>query len=460
MNEFFLSVLNRSITAAYVVLVVLAVRLCLRRYLPAGCICALWLAVWFRMLCPWTINSRLSLLFISPGTVPENIGLMPVPAIRDGIASVDAAINAVLPAATPACSVNPMQLLLAGADLIWRLGMIVMLGYGLISGIFLWLRMRGAAEETREKGVYLVNGLKTPFVMGMLRPRIYFPRALGEKEKSSVLLHERMHIRRLDHLIKPLAWLALCLHWFNPFAWAAFCLMGRDMETACDEAVLRKAGPAFRKEYAGALVSVAASAAPARRTPLAFGEGGVKRRIRHVLEYRSVPVWLSVLSALLTVALILGLSLNPGKNPSSVSPDWPVRAWEWRTPYTGNASAIGNITDAWPTLHDASKNGFVLYTDEEPYGVLVRYRLGASSELTAEEAAVHYGAVLEENAGILFSLVENLGYVEISFDDLTIRRFMRENYEEKYGALWERSETPESLSDLYREMTRLPESGQ
>lgn len=453
MSGLFLSVLNRSITGACVALMVLAVRQCLRRYLPAGCICALWAAVWFRLLCPRTLRSPWSLLFISPEIVPENIGYMPVPAVTGGIGPLDAAISASLPAATPAGSVNPMQLLLAAAALVWCLGMAGMLGYGLICGLLLRIRIKRAAVATQEKGVFVAGGLKTPFVLGIFRPRICLPADLGERETSYVLLHERMHIRRMDHLFKPLSFLALCLHWFNPFAWLAFCLMGRDMETACDEAVLREAGAGIRKDYASALVSVASSHDSVRGVPPAFLEGSVKRRIRHVLNWRPRPVWMGALSLLLTAGLLLGLSLNPEDPASAISPEWLLRAWEWRTPWMGNASAMGNITDAWPALHDAAKDGFELYTDEEPYGARIRYRINPSSELTAEDMAVHYAAVLEENAGILFSLVENLDYLEIAFDGRMVCRFEREDYEEKYGILWERSQTPEDLAELYGEMT-------
>lgn len=463
MSEFFLSILNRSIAGGYVILVVLLVRFLLK-YAPKAYSCALWYVVWFRLLCPFSPKSAWSLLLVRPQTVPADLGYMAVPEIRSGIGLVDRPVNALLPAATPCYSYNPMQAVIDAGTWIWAAGAVCLFGFTLISFFMLHRSLAGA--QKKEKGVYVAENLRTPFVIGIFRPRIYLPAGLTEEEKDCILCHERMHIHRGDTLVRGLAWIALCLHWFHPLAWAAFYLMGRDMEMACDEAVIRRIGEGRKKEYSGVLLSLAVGKRFSLGTPLAFGEGEVKGRIRNLLSYQRPGRFMAAILLAAVAVLGIGLALNPketeaaragsGREETMAETDsvreMLERAWEWRTPYVGNVSAVGNITDSWYTLADASKNGFELYTDEEPYGVRIRYRINDSSGMTPETIYTHYSGVLEENAGILFALVENLGYVEISFDGEAVYRLERESYEEAYGNLWEQSETLDGLSGLYQKM--------
>lgn len=452
MSKLFLTILNMSIPASFVILAVLAVRLLLKRA-PRAFSCALWAVVLFRLLCPFSLNSVLSLLPVKPQAIPSNIGTMAIPRVDSGITVIDQAVNSALPAATPYMSINPMQVVIAVSALVWILGAAALLLYAVISAVRLHIRLSGSQQL--EGNVYLAHNLNTPFVLGIIRPRIYLPESLSERETSYILSHERMHIRRKDPLVKSIAFLALSLHWFNPLVWVSFVLLAKDMEMACDEAVLREMGPGIKKEYSTSLLSLATKHLIFNGTPLAFGEGEVKGRVKNILNYKRPAFWAVIASVAAVAVVCAGLALNPKEDaapqPSdnSAYPEWLASVWEWRTPYVGNASSVGNITDSWYTFYDASKNGFELYTDEAPYGAKIRYTLNEASGLTADEVFQNYSAAIEQNIVVLFSLVENLDYVEIAMGDESVYTFQREIYEAQYGDLWSQSETLEGLEMLY-----------
>lgn len=452
MSNLFLTVLNMSIPASYVILVVILVRLLLKKA-PKAFSCALWAVVLFRLLCPISLSSVLSLLPVEPRSIPLTMGTMSVPQVNSGIAAIDHTINDALPAATPYSSINPIQVVLAAGAALWILGAAILLGYALISALRLRKQLEGA--RLLQDNIYLASNLNTPFVLGVFRPRIYLPEGLGDKETAYILSHERMHIRRKDPIVKSIAFLALSLHWFNPLVWITFVLLGKDMEMACDEAVLRELGPGIKKEYSSSLLSLASNHLIFNGTPLAFGEGEVKGRVKNILHYKKPAFWVIVATAAAVAALCLGLALNPKREDTpqrsdiSAYPEWLEKVWEWRTPYVGSASAVGNITDSWYTYADASKNGFELYTDEPPYGVRIHYTVNADTALTPDEVFVNYSSVIEQNVVILFSLVENLDYVEIALDQESVHTFQREVYEEQYGDLWTQSESLEGLGALY-----------
>lgn len=448
MSKIFLCVVNMSIASSWVILCILALRLAFARF-PGRYSCILWYAALFRLLSPWTIPVKTGALWSVRPAFREIVDRMG-PKLAEGLSAVGAAARAASSEAYPAFGPVSLQALIRAAVLIWMLGMA---GMALWAGISYGRLVRQlAGAEKQEENVYLVQNLRTPFAMGILRPRIYLPKdpAAG---RPCILLHEKMHIRRRDPLLKSIACLALGLHWFNPLVWLAFFMLERDMERACDEAVLDETGYGMKKEYAEALLSVSVAQEGIRGIPLAFGEGKIKDRIRHVLRYRKPTAAARVALLLIVGAASLGLIVNLKKDTASEEiPAWLERAWEWRTPYAGNASAVGNITDAWYTMADASKDGIALFTDSPPYGVRIRYRISEESELDAEGIRENYPFFLERNVGVLFALVENLGYVEITFDDTAAWRFKREEYEARYGDLWKQAETLEGLAKLYEKI--------
>lgn len=316
MEQVFLQVLNMSITASWVIAVVLVLRLPLKRA-PKVWSYALWIVVFFRLLCPFSLESAFSLVPVRAQTIPPDIGYARQPTIDSGLAVVDQAVNASLPAAEPYFSANPMQIYLAIGEGVWLLGMVILLLWSLLS---LWrLARQIRPAQMQEEGVYTMAGLATPFVLGILRPRIYLPAGLSEGERAYILLHEQTHIQRRDHWAKLVAFAALCLHWFNPLVWLSYQLLSKDMEMACDERVLKLMGPGIKKAYSSSLLSLSADRPLWRVTPLAFGESGVKSRIKNVLRYQKPAFWLVLLAAVVLIAAVIGLTTNQRQETQDLS---------------------------------------------------------------------------------------------------------------------------------------------
>lgn len=319
-EQIFLKTVNMSITAGYCVLVVLLLRLFLRK-IPKIYSYSLWFVVFFRLACPVSIQSALSLVKIRTQPIPQDIGMQRIPQIASGYAPIDRAVNnalrQTLPAPQAAASVNPMQIAIAVASILWIAGMLLLAVYGIGSYLCLRARLRGAALI--EKGayeIYVKENLQTPFVLGIIKPRIYLPPSLDKEERLFVLEHEKAHIRRKDYLVRQAAYVISCAHWFNPLAWLSFSLMCRDMEMSCDESVMKRLGAEKRKAYSAALLSLASGKRIRLGSPLAFGESSVesrsvKGRIVNVLSYQKPAFWVSILAVLVIAAVIAGLSLNP-----------------------------------------------------------------------------------------------------------------------------------------------------
>jgi len=333
MEAAFLRILNMSITASYVILAVVLMRLLLKRA-PKKYAYLLWGVVAFRLVCPVSFQSIFSLFSLRPFDmsraqsashaaleyIPGDIAFSSQPRITVGIPAANAFLSDSLPAATPAYSVNPLQVILTIGTILWCIGMLTMVVYGILS--YGKIRHRMATAIRLEGNVYESDRVQSPFILGFFRPNIYIPFGLDEDTKRYVLTHENHHIRRLDHIIKPFAFLLLTVHWFNPLCWLAFFLMGKDMEMSCDEKVLGKEEN-IRKAYSTSLLSFASNRRFPSPSPLAFGETGVKSRIKNALSWRQPKVWITVLAAVLCLAVVVacaanprrGLGINRTKNP-------------------------------------------------------------------------------------------------------------------------------------------------
>ena len=364
LEQFFISVLNMSLTAGVAILAVLAARLFLKRA-PRIFSYGLWAVVLFRLLCPVSFAAPMSLLGALQNEagasgrmeyVPADIGYQMEPEIQLPAQSisetVDRTVNESLPQGSLAGSVNPIQIVLYLAARIWLLGIMVLLAYSAASLIRLNRRLKracpgkkGAAEaaEDEETGrgkrryrICRFAGEGTPFVYGIFRPRIYLPEGLSLQEERYILLHEEIHIRREDSMIRALAWLALVLHWFNPLVWAAFHFSGRDMEESCDEAVIRRLGNGVKKEYSASLLAFAAGQKRYQGMPLAFGEGDTKSRIQNILHFRKPGKLLTGALLTLCAALAVWLLANPSPEPEAdgaivQEPDETIEAEEEET---------------------------------------------------------------------------------------------------------------------------------
>ena len=328
MHRLFPIVCNMSLTASVVILAVLAVRLLLRRA-PKVFSYALWAVVLFRLLCPVSVTSAVSLMgalgapaqertqrtsaveYVPAdrirGTAPAVTQLPQTPLPAETGGAVNAAPADTAPEAVPATSFNEPVFILT---LIWLAGMVLLLAYSLVS--LLRLRRRLVGTVRLRDNIYLADHIPSPFVMGLFRPKIYLPSTLTETERGYILRHEQYHLRRRDHLVKFLSFLALCIHWFNPLVWAAFVLSGKDMEMSCDEAVVRELGEDIRADYSASLLSLATGRRIVAGMPLAFGEGDTGSRIRNLLNWKRPRPWVMAVCAVVCVGLIALCAANPG----------------------------------------------------------------------------------------------------------------------------------------------------
>ncbi len=318
MSELFLTVLNMSLTASYVILFVIFIRMLLKKA-PKVISYALWSVVAFRLIIPFSFESMFSLMPRSTNAIPIPYDIInqQSPQINSGIEVVDSVISKSLPAPTIGAKANPLQIYVEIGAYIWVLGIIVLLVYSLISILALKRQLKSA--ELIEKNTFEAKNLKTPFVLGFIRPIIYLPAGLNAIERSYILLHEKTHIHRKDHIMKVLAFLILSTHWFNPLVWIAFVLMGTDVELSCDEQVLKEMNEDIRKPYANSLLSLATGRHILNGSPLAFGEGNVKRRIKNVLNYKKPKFLVIVLSVMIAILAGVGILANPDNpNPDSL----------------------------------------------------------------------------------------------------------------------------------------------
>ena len=315
-------ILNMSITASVIILFVLLARLALKKA-PKIFSYALWAVVLFCLLCPVSITTDFSLLGLFDAPAVENtqhttaveyipydvvhtpdleVQLPVPPAIND-------AVNNALPQEHAALGADPLEGEFAIGSLIWLLGIAAMAIYSAVS--YILLRRKLVGSVLLRDNIYLADGIGSPFVMGFIRPKIYLPSALSEQEQGYIILHEQHHIRRGDHIIKALAFIALCIHWFNPLVWVAFILSSKDMEMSCDEAVVKKLGEGIRADYSASLLSLATGRHIIAGTPLAFGEGDTKSRIKNMLKWKKPKTWIMLVALAACVVVTVFCATNP-----------------------------------------------------------------------------------------------------------------------------------------------------
>ena len=310
MEAVFLKILNMSITASWLVLAVLVMRLLLRKA-PKFLSVIMWALVGIRLVLPFSFESVLSLI-PSTETVPQEILYEQTPQIQTGIEAFNSAINPVISdsfAPAPGASVNPLQVVTRIAGWVWIIGIAAMLLYSLISCLRIRRKLREAAPV--EGKVYLCDRIDTPFIFGLLRPRIYLPSNTSAGDIPYILAHEQAHLKRKDHLWKPLGFLLLTVYWFNPLLWLAYILLCRDIEAACDEKVLKDMGEESKKPYSSALVNCSVPRKMIAACPLAFGEVNVKSRIRKVLNYKKPAFWLLIAAVVACIILSVCFLTNP-----------------------------------------------------------------------------------------------------------------------------------------------------
>lgn len=419
MDKLFDVVLELSWQAGLIALAVMAVRLLLRRKASRRALCLLWVLVALRLVLPvrFTVESPVSLqaeetpvnrvyhaMQEAGAPAPSETGT----ATAKPSAPSDTAA-AVIPA-SPAAEMGTLRLFARYLPWLWVMGMGGMAAYMLLSLVWMRLTLR-RAEHVRDN-VYRCAQWSTPFVLGIIAPRIYVPESVSPEDLPQVLAHERCHIRRWDHVMKPAAFLLLAVHWFNPVLWASYILLGRDMENACDELALKNADTSRRAAYSRALVSCAAQPKMAAVCPLAFGEVAVKERVKNVIHYKKPAVWAAVMVAV--AAVIIGACLLT--KPAEDKGGYPLDAKELyalRTPYVGNNSAVGAILDAlgMPEMGDTADSGTYAYsirldTNREPMGVTVCYAFAGD----VPERSAEWNRQMAQRGYIAMALIDNMDW--------------------------------------------------
>ena len=319
MTNLFLGFLNRSLSAAVLIFAVVLVRLAFKKA-PKWLLCALWALAAVRLLCPFSIESVLSLIPSAEPVQPE-IVYSAAPAITSGIPAVDAIVNPPLQAAftpDPVQSANPLQILTWLAAWVWLGGCAVLILYAAISALRLRLRVRTAVRL--EGNVFQSEFVPSPFILGVIRPRIYLPFGLEPGAQDMVLAHERAHLKRGDQLWKPLGFLLLTAYWFNPVCWLAYVLFCRDIEAACDEKVVRELGENCKTAYSRALLQCSVPRRMITACPLAFGETGVKVRIKSVLNYKKPAFWVVLAAVFVSIAVAVCFLTDPKREDPAQNP--------------------------------------------------------------------------------------------------------------------------------------------
>ena len=418
MDKLFDVVLELSWQAGLIALAVMAVRLLLRRKASRRALCLLWVLVALRLVLPvrFTVESPVSLQ-AEEAPVNRVYHAMqeagaPAPS-ETGTATAEPSAPsdttaAVIPA-SPAAEMGTLRLFARYLPWLWVMGMGGMAAYMLLSLVWMRLTLR-RAEHVRDN-VYRCAQWSTPFVLGIIAPRIYVPESVSPEDLPQVLAHERCHIRRWDHVMKPFAFLLLAVHWFNPVLWASYILLGRDMENACDELALKNADTSRRAAYSRALVSCAAQPKMAAVCPLAFGEVAVKERVKNVIHYKKPAVWAAVMVAV--AAVIIGACLLTKPSYKNVGTLDAEKLFALRTEYVGDNSAVGAILDAlgMPEMGDTADSGTYAYslrldTNREPMGVTVCYAFAGD----VPERSAEWNRQMAQRGYIAMALIDNMDW--------------------------------------------------
>jgi len=429
MSRLFVTVFNMSLTASYVALVVIFIRMLLKK-LPKVFSYMLWAVVWFRLVCPVSIESPLSLV-PAESPIPYSIANSINPDLQFSVENIDNAlnhsVNPSVPFADSIASLNKTGIMEL-ATAVWLIGIAVLLCYSISSYFKLSLRLSTATLY--KENIYETDRINTPFVFGFIRPKIFIPTGLAQNELDYILKHEQVHIKRKDHIIKPLAFLAVVLHWFNPLIWYCFFLMSKDMEMSCDERVLIESKEDIRACYSNSLLSLSVKQSGILM-PLTFGESNVKARIKNVLNFKKPLLWKVFIAAILVAVVSVVLMTNPNENgrgnvfSNTVSffkqfnRDSSLAAAEkflkYKTEYVGNAPKVGNIIYLLDFPEKVNYDYFELYTDSIPYAVTIHLKTDTQTRNYYTEAL--HQAPFEKNAIIMFSLIGNVDYINFNLSD-------------------------------------------
>lgn len=333
MEAIFLKILNMSITASWLVLAIIILRLLLKKA-PKAISVFMWALVGVRLICPFSFESILSLI-PSAETVPQDIIYSEAPAIHSGVPIFNSTVNPIISenlAPEVGASVNPMQIVAFVASVVWIVGIVAMVLYTVISYFRIHRKVREAVPY--QENIWLCDHIDTPFILGVIRPRIYLPSNMNEQDIEYVIAHEKAHLKRHDHWWKPLGFLLLTVYWFNPILWIAYILLCKDIELACDEKVIKDMGTEIKKPYSEALINCSVPRKMISACPLAFGEVGVKGRVKSVLNYKKPAFWIIAVAVVASIVVAVCFLTNPAsiklkniENSSSIPTSEETVVW-------------------------------------------------------------------------------------------------------------------------------------
>lgn len=329
MDALFLKIVNMSIAASWLILAVVLLRVVLNKA-PKWINVLLWGIVVFRLICPFSFESALSLI-PSAETISPEIMMDWTPEISTGVSSIDKVVNPIITdtfTPEPIVSANPLQLLIPVLAIVWAIGIVAMLVYAAVS--YLRLQKKVGASFFVGDNIWICDDIQTPFILGVFRPRIYIPSGTDEAQLPHIIAHENAHLKRRDHWWKPMGFLALSIHWFNPLVWVAYLLLCRDIELACDEKVIRDLNQSESISYSEALLSCSVNRRTILVCPLAFGEVGVKERVKRVLNYKKPAFWIVVVAIIAAIVTAVCFLTNPKTIGDSIT------LVEQSTPGNGN----------------------------------------------------------------------------------------------------------------------------
>ena len=478
LTQIFAKVLNMSLTASLVIVLVIAARFVLRKS-PKVFSYALWAVVLFRLLCPVSLPSPVSLLGLLDAPVAQTEGIttmveyIPYRVVETAAENPQPdhlPQNTVTQAPTQSqqTKVEPRREPLSAAEImtyIWLAGIAVMVIVGVGSYLRFRKHLTGAMQV--KDNIYLVDHIDSAFVAGLIRPKVYLPSDIPLKQMGYIIAHEQYHIRRLDHVTKHLSFAALCIHWFNPFVWVAFILSGKDLEMSCDEAVIKRLGEGIRADYSASLLSLATGRRIIAGTPLAFGEGDTKGRIKNMAKWKQPKKWVSIVSFILCFTILTACAANPEQNvviskndgsfdvnvvQSATQPADQVEITTQNVSYTDSfTSTDGSVqfqlsiddtipVQAWPvveivphylTAEDAERVANALFGDAEFYEQ--RPRLAPYDELFSKSEIQEWLADCQRWLDMDY-MTQLYGDVQIAESEIeTVKAFI-ENYSEVLDA--------------------------
>ena len=346
MNELFLKIINMSISASWLILAVLILRLVLKKA-PKWVNVLLWGIVAVRLICPFSFESALSLI-PSAETFPEKVISGPSFDIQTGISPVDNRINDYLGdryfegVTVPANNGNNIMTILT---IVWIIGILLLVAYTIISYRRLHREIDTAVHY--KDNIFQSENVSSPFVLGIINPRIYLPFSMNEQDLEHVVAHEQAHIHRKDHWWKPLGFLLLTIHWFNPLMWLAYVLLCRDIELACDEKVIKELGNEQRADYMQALVACSVNRRMIAACPLAFGEVGVKERVKSVMNYKKPAFWVIIIAVIICVGVAACFLTNPKQDRYTLRIVVPAGSQEEFVYTEEEVSTVRNSIKIW-----------------------------------------------------------------------------------------------------------------